>query len=73
MLGDERFFPYLLTSHGWIKISQIMHSQLLREAPLKPWVIPHASGKLKSAHCTCMARGLPKAPKRHLCCQINPL
>lgn len=32
-----------------------MHSQRLREAPLKPWVIIESSGAISSAHCTCMA------------------
>ena len=32
-----------------------MHSQRLRETPLKPWLIAQKSGKVVAAHCNCVA------------------
>jgi len=36
-------------------ILQVMHSQRLRETPLKPWLIADKSGKIICGHCNCMA------------------
>ena len=32
-----------------------MHSQRLRETPLKPWIIAERSGKVLAGHCDCIA------------------
>lgn len=34
---------------------QVGHSQRLREAPLKPWILADSDGSICTAHCTCMA------------------
>ena len=38
----------------------MLHSQRLRETPLRPWVIVHKNGSVQAAHCDCMA-GLGEA------------
>ncbi|XP_041376642.1 uncharacterized protein LOC121389093 [Gigantopelta aegis] len=40
--------------------AKVLHSQRLREKPLRPWVISHKDGVVKGTHCTCMA-GLGEA------------
>ncbi|XP_052268883.1 uncharacterized protein LOC127870291 isoform X2 [Dreissena polymorpha] len=35
--------------------AKVLHSQRLREKPLRPWVISDKTGQVMGAHCTCMA------------------
>ncbi|XP_049267436.1 uncharacterized protein LOC125756588 [Rhipicephalus sanguineus] len=44
-----------LPSKRVIVLSEVAHSQRLREAPLKPWVLVDSDGSICTAHCTCMA------------------
>ena len=41
-------------------VSQVLHSQRLREKPLQPWIIAEKAGTVCTAHCDCMA-GLGEA------------
>ncbi|XP_077506935.1 uncharacterized protein LOC144116122 [Amblyomma americanum] len=41
--------------HRMVIFSQVIHSQRLREAPLKVWVLVEPDGAIVKAHCTCMA------------------
>ena len=41
-------------------VSQVLHSQRLREKPLQPWIIAEKAGTVCIAHCDCMA-GLGEA------------
>ncbi|XP_077485408.1 uncharacterized protein LOC144095608 [Amblyomma americanum] len=38
-----------------VVLSEVTHSQRLREAPLKVWVLAEPDGAIVTAHCTCMA------------------
>nr|XP_054755271.1 uncharacterized protein LOC129261235 [Lytechinus pictus] len=38
-----------------IVYGRVMHSQRLRETPLKPWIVAEKDGKVVAAHCDCMA------------------
>ncbi|KAM7309489.1 uncharacterized protein ISCGN_013120 [Ixodes scapularis] len=54
---------------GWVKgpsargmsgdrtllLSEVNHSQRLRETPAKVWILVHGDGSIITAHCTCMA------------------
>ncbi|XP_060576835.1 uncharacterized protein LOC132734136 [Ruditapes philippinarum] len=40
--------------------AKVLHSQRMREKPLRPWVIVEKDGKIVAAHCNCMA-GLGEA------------
>lgn len=44
-----------LPSKRVIVLSEVGHSQRLREAPLKAWILADSDGSICSAHCTCMA------------------
>ncbi|XP_072140697.1 uncharacterized protein [Dermacentor andersoni] len=45
----------LLPSKRVIVLSEVGHSQRLREAPLKSWILVDSDGSIPTAHCTCMA------------------
>lgn len=36
-------------------LSKVNHSQRLKDAPLKVWILSHTSGEILTAHCACMA------------------
>nr|XP_054928796.1 uncharacterized protein LOC129385755 [Dermacentor andersoni] len=44
-----------LASERVIVLSEVNHSQRLREVPLKVWILAKADGTVGTAHCTCMA------------------
>ncbi|KAM7287288.1 uncharacterized protein ISCGN_030979 [Ixodes scapularis] len=44
-----------LPSKRIVVLSEVNHSQRLREAPLKAWLLADADGSVITAHCTCMA------------------
>ncbi|XP_049520315.1 uncharacterized protein LOC125944158 [Dermacentor silvarum] len=44
-----------LPSKRVVLLSQVNHSQRLREAPLKVWLLADIDGSIITAHCTCMA------------------
>ncbi|XP_077548335.1 uncharacterized protein LOC144161556 [Haemaphysalis longicornis] len=44
-----------LPSKRVIVLSEVGHSQRLREAPLKAWILADSDGSICSAQCTCMA------------------
>ncbi|KAH9366634.1 hypothetical protein HPB48_018162 [Haemaphysalis longicornis] len=49
-----------LPSKRVVVLSQVNHSQRLRDPQLKVWVLAEANGTIVAAHCTCMA-GLGEA------------
>ncbi|KAG0413090.1 hypothetical protein HPB47_009760, partial [Ixodes persulcatus] len=44
-----------LPSKRIVVLSEVNHSQRLREVPLKVWLLADADGSVITAHCTCMA------------------
>ncbi|WAR31610.1 ING4-like protein [Mya arenaria] len=48
------------TNNHVIVTAKVLHSQRLREKPLRPWVIVKPDGVVEGAHCNCMA-GLGEA------------
>ncbi|KAG0428508.1 hypothetical protein HPB47_024511 [Ixodes persulcatus] len=38
-----------------LSLSEVNHSQRLRETPAKVWILVHGDGSIITAHCTCMA------------------
>lgn len=44
-----------LTGNKVLVLSKVNHSQRLRDAPLKVWILGLTSGEILTAHCTCMA------------------
>ncbi|KAG0416851.1 hypothetical protein HPB47_006078 [Ixodes persulcatus] len=44
-----------LSSKRIVVLSEVNHSQRLREAPLKAWLLADADGSVITAHCTCVA------------------
>ncbi|XP_037526915.1 uncharacterized protein LOC119404478 [Rhipicephalus sanguineus] len=44
-----------LPSQRVVVLSEVNHSQRLRETPLKVWILAETEGTVATAHCTCMA------------------
>ncbi|XP_026113864.1 uncharacterized protein LOC113092475 [Carassius auratus] len=53
--GWVRETQYQVINDHCIVKAKVLHSQSIRETPLKPWIIAEKSGRVLGAHCTCMA------------------